>query len=110
MAKTLAFNLSGMGRQRLRKPQESVLMPKRSRTLRPAQGKPARPVGRKPRPGIVHTSLYLPEAVYEALREIAFDERAKIHDLVLEGIELALRKRGYPSIGDLKAKHERKGR
>ena len=24
------------------------------------------------------------------LREIAFDERAKIHDLVLEGIELAI--------------------
>ena len=99
---------AGPGPNRPRKPQESVLRPER--TLRPAQGKPARPVGRKPRPGIVHTSLYLPEAVYEALREIAFDERAKIHDLVLEGIELALRKRGYPSIGDLKARHERKGR
>ena len=85
-------------------------MAKRSRTLRPAQSGPAKPVGRKPRPRIVHTSLYLPEAVYEALREIAFDERAKIHDLVLEGTEHALRKRGYPSIADLKAKYERKGR
>ncbi len=85
-------------------------MAKRSRTLRPAQGKPARPVGRKPRPGTVHTSLYLPEAVYEALRKVAFEERAKIHDLVLEGIELAVRKRGYPSIADLKARYERKGR
>ena len=46
------------------------------------------------RPGIVHTSIYLPEAVYEALREAAFRERREIHDIVLEGIELALRKRG----------------
>jgi hypothetical protein len=60
--------------------------------------------------GIVHTSLYLPEAVHEALREAAFEERRKIHDLILEGIELALRKRGNPSIADLKAKYERKGR
>jgi len=62
------------------------------------------------RPGIVHTSLYLPEAVHEALRVTAFEERSKIHDIILEGLELALRKRGYPSISDLKAKHERKGR
>jgi hypothetical protein len=45
-------------------------------------------------PDIVHSSLYLPEPVYEALRETAFKERCKIHDLVLEGIGLALRKRG----------------
>jgi hypothetical protein len=37
------------------------------------------------RPTIVHTSLYLPEPVYEALRKIAFEERLKIHDVVLEG-------------------------
>jgi len=51
----------------------------------------------------------LPEAAYEALREVAFKERAKIHDLVLQGIELSLRKRGYPSIESLKAKYARKG-
>jgi hypothetical protein len=28
------------------------------------------------------------------LREAAFKERCKIHDIVLEGVELALRKRG----------------
>ena len=43
----------------------------------------------------IHTSLYLPEAVYEGLREAAFRERRKIHDIVLEGIELALRKRDH---------------
>jgi len=55
------------------------------------------------RPSIVHSSLYLPEPVYEALRNIAFDERVKIHDLVLEGIDAALRRRGYPSVESLKA-------
>ena len=52
---------------------------------------------------MIHSSLYLPAPVYEALRQIAFDERAKIHDLVMQGIEAVLRKRGYPSVGDLKS-------
>jgi hypothetical protein len=51
--------------------------------------------------------LYLPEGVHEALREIAFHERAKIHDLIVEGIALVLRKRGYPSLEDLKAGRRR---
>jgi hypothetical protein len=59
------------------------------------------------RPSIVHTSLYLPEPVYEALRKIAFEERLKIHDVLLEGIDLALRRRGYLSIEDLKAGKKR---
>lgn len=69
-------------------------MPKRSRTLPPSPSRPGKPVGRKPRPGIVHSSLYLPEVVYEGLREVAFRERCKIHDIVLEGIQMAIRKRG----------------
>ena len=63
----------------------------------PAKRPPAHqqsPQGRQGRPGIVHMSLYLPEALYEALREAAFRERRKIHDIVLEGIRLALGKRG----------------
>ena len=56
------------------------------------------------RSSIVHSSLYLPEPVYEALRKIAFDERVKIHDLVLEGIDAALRRRGYPSVESLSQK------
>ena len=56
------------------------------------------------RPPIVHTSLYLPEPVYEALRKIAFEERLKIHDVVLEGIDIALRRRGYTSIESLVGK------
>jgi hypothetical protein len=41
------------------------------------------------------------------LYRIAFEERLKIHDVVLEGIDLALRRRGYPSIEDLKAGKKR---
>jgi hypothetical protein len=55
-----------------------------------ATGKARSPVTR---PAIVHTSVYLPQAMHNALREAAFKERRKIHDIVLEGIELALRKR-----------------
>ena len=51
----------------------------------------------------MHARAYLPEPVYEALRKIAFHERVKIHDLVLEGIDAALRRRGYPSVESLKA-------
>jgi hypothetical protein len=51
--------------------------------------------------------MYLPEPVYEALRETAFKERCKIHDLVMQGIDLALRKRGYPSIDDLMSARKR---
>jgi hypothetical protein len=40
----------------------------------------------------------LPEAVHEALREAAFKERCKIHDIIMQGIDSALKKRGYPSV------------
>jgi hypothetical protein len=59
------------------------------------------------RPSVVHSSLYLPEPVYEVLRKIAFDERVKIHDVVLEGVDLALQRRGYPSVESLKAGKKR---
>jgi hypothetical protein len=36
-------------------------------------------------------------------RKIALDGRLKIHDIVLDGIDAALRRRGYASIESLKA-------
>jgi hypothetical protein len=59
-------------------------------------------------PPVIHSSLYLPAGVYEALRKIAFDERAKIHDLVIEGLDGVLKRRGYPSAESLKAKTAKK--
>jgi hypothetical protein len=62
-------------------------MAKRARTLPRTATARGRPLALKRRPGIVHTSLYLPEPIYEGLREAAFRERCKIHDLLLEGIQ-----------------------
>lgn len=63
--------------------------------------RPGTPPKRRRRADIVHTSVYLPEAVYKALREIAFKEECKIHDVIMEGIGLALAKRRYPPIQNL---------
>jgi hypothetical protein len=49
-------------------------------------------------------SLYLEEPVYDQLREIAHVERTKLHPLILEGIDLLLKKRGAPSIKELTRK------
>jgi hypothetical protein len=43
----------------------------------------------------------------EAPRKIAFEEPVKIRDVVLEGIDAALRRRGYASIEVLKARRKR---
>jgi hypothetical protein len=82
-------------------------MAKRTKMPHPPSEAPRQAAERRPRPDIVHSSLYLPEAVYEALRETAFKERCKIHDVVLQGIDLALRKRGYPPMEQLKAAKRR---
>jgi hypothetical protein len=70
----------------------------------------AKPGERWTRPGIKHTSVYLPVAAYEALRQVAFNERRKIHDLLMEGVELTLKKRGFPALADMKGKWQRKER
>ena len=85
-------------------------MAKRRRSSASQGSAPEKPAGRWTRPGIKHTSVYLPETAYEALRHVAFDERCKIHDLLMEGVELALKKRGYPALADMKAKWQRKER
>jgi hypothetical protein len=82
-------------------------MVKRARTSQTPSGLPTQSGGRRLRPEVVHSSLYLPEAVHEALREAAFHERCKIHDIIMQAIDAALRKRGYPSVEALKAGRKR---
>jgi hypothetical protein len=65
------------------------------------------PSGRRERPDVVHTSIYVPKAVYHVLREIAFKEDRKIHDLIMEGVDAVLTKRRYASIEKLKAGQSR---
>lgn len=58
------------------------------------------PVG-KGKKAILKTSLYLDPAVHDVLREIAFHERLKVHDLIVEGVEHVLKSRRHPSIAEI---------
>ena len=53
------------------------------------------------REGIRQQSLYLPAAAYEQVRQLAFEERRKIHDYYMEGLDLVFAKRGLRSIAEL---------
>jgi hypothetical protein len=48
-----------------------------------------------------HTSLYLSEPVRRQLRAIAFHERVKQHDLLMEGLDMMFKSRGAKSIREL---------
>lgn len=48
------------------------------------------------------TSLYLSRAVHDKLREIAFHENIKVHDLFIEGLDKVLTKRGYPTTQEIR--------
>ena len=62
---------------------------------------------RKPRPDVVHTSVYLPKEVHRRLREIAFTRDVKVHDVIMEGIDAALQRHGHPSVDALKPGRKR---
>jgi hypothetical protein len=66
-------------------------------------GLPNGRAGSRPKKARTHPKTPYCRLRYEALRKIAFEERAKIHDLVMEGIDTVLRRRGYPSVESLKA-------
>lgn len=53
------------------------------------------------RPGVKQQTAYLPEAIYEQLRRLAFEERRKMHDYLMEGLDLVFEKRGLPGIAEL---------
>lgn len=54
--------------------------------------------------GVIKTSTYLPREVHDVLREIAFHERIKVHDLLMEGVDHILKTRRHPSIEELRKK------
>ena len=58
------------------------------------------------RPGFKQQTAYLPIAVHEQLRRLAFEERAKMHDYLLEGLDLVFRKRGLAGVEELKKKNQ----
>lgn len=54
------------------------------------------------RPGVKQQTVYLPLPVYEQLRRVAFDERVKMHQLLLEGLDRVFRARGLPGLDELR--------
>jgi antitoxin-like ribbon-helix-helix protein len=46
-------------------------------------------------------ALYLPPAVHDQLRELAFARRVKMHALVMEGLDHVFRANGLKSIAEL---------
>jgi hypothetical protein len=50
----------------------------------------------KPKRDVQHTSIYIPRGSFERLREVAFHERKKVHDLIMEGVDRVIENRGHP--------------
>jgi hypothetical protein len=53
------------------------------------------------RRAVKQQTVYLPVPVYEQLRRLAFDERIKMHSLLMEGLDRVFRDRGLPSLREL---------
>jgi hypothetical protein len=52
----------------------------------------------------IQQTVYLPPAVHDQLRELAFSERVKMHALIMEGLDAVFRARGLKSIDQLTSK------
>lgn len=66
-----------------------------------SEAAPAAPTApsRKREAGITRTTLYLPDAVHETIRQVAFTHRLKPHDVIMQGIDLVLRTQyGMPGV------------
>jgi hypothetical protein len=58
-------------------------------------------VVRGKRPGIRQQTAYLPEAVYQQLRKLAYEEEAKMHDYLMHGLDLVFKEKGLKAIDEL---------
>ncbi|MBK8177020.1 MAG: hypothetical protein IPK66_17700 [Rhodospirillales bacterium] len=54
----------------------------------------------------VRYTAYLPKPVYRQLKELAYTHDRKMHDFVLEGLDLVFQEHGLRSIHDLTAQDE----
>ena len=68
------------------------------------QQTPVKPSGNRPR--VKQQTAYLPLPVYEQVRRLAFEEHAKMHDFLMEGLDHVFKARGLPSINDLVGKRQ----
>jgi hypothetical protein len=58
------------------------------------------------RPGVRQQTVYLKIPVHEQLRRLAFEERRKMHDHLIEGLDLVFSKKGLPRFSELVGKDE----
>ena len=62
---------------------------------------PQERAGEPKRPNVKQHTAYLPLAVHEQLRKLAFEENRKMHDYLVEGLDRVFADRGLPPVGDL---------
>jgi hypothetical protein len=87
-------------------------MPKPRRTVlsgvvtpfAPEEEPAAEPVAARQQARTIQQTVYLPPAVHDQLRELAFAERVKMHAILMEGLDSVFRGRGLKPIADLTAK------
>jgi hypothetical protein len=58
-------------------------------------------ISTKPASTIVKQTVYLPAKVHDQLRSLAFEERKKMHDYLVEGLERVFKDRGLKSFAEL---------
>jgi hypothetical protein len=64
------------------------------------------PSPRGRRAHVKQQTVYLPLPVYEQLRRLAFEERTKMHSLLMEGLDRVFRDRGLSSLADLERQQD----
>jgi hypothetical protein len=94
-------------------PAEELPAPKPSRkgsaTAKPEDAQKPSMVDRQPeqraggskRHAVKQHTAYLPLAVHEQLRRLAFEENRKMHDYLMEGLDRVFTDRGLPAIKDV---------
>ncbi|MCX7087152.1 MAG: hypothetical protein NTV00_03760 [Methylococcales bacterium] len=56
------------------------------------------------RPDVKQQTAYIPLPVYDQLRRLAFEEERKMHDYLMEGLDLVFKNRGLPAINEITRK------
>ncbi len=82
---------------------ESLKLASRSSAQEVASQEAPQSISRR-RPAVRQQTVYLPVPVYEQLRRLAFEERAKMHDFLMKGLDMVFRDKGLKSIAELTGK------
>ncbi|HMR34242.1 MAG TPA: hypothetical protein PKA13_23905 [Geminicoccaceae bacterium] len=80
---------------------DAILAPPPAGEPVPAAPPPPAVDGGSRRPAVKQQTVYLPLATYEQLRRLAFEERVKMHQLLMEGLDRVFRARGLPGRAEL---------